>query len=57
MNKYTRKQINLNAELHNKKFVVYEDLENDITDLVSMAIKCGADEDKLLEYFSDEDKK
>lgn len=54
MIKYTRKQINLKAELHGKSFVLYKDVEAVMMKLAEEAVKAGADEDKLMEFFSDE---
>jgi len=54
MLKYTRKQINLKAHLHGKSFVLYKEVEEVMTMLVKAAIEAGADEDKLMEFFSDD---
>jgi len=49
INKYKRKQINKNAQLHDKEFVVYDDVEQLLTDILNAAVKAGADADKLKE--------
>jgi hypothetical protein len=48
VNKYTRKQINIKAHLHDKSFVTVEDAASALTNMVEMAIECGADASKLL---------
>ena len=48
MTKYTRKQINKNASLHTKEFVIVDDVSNMMQSLLMHAVKCGADEDKLI---------
>lgn len=54
INKYKRRTINQNALLHDKEFVVLEDVEEIIVSVIKMAVKCGADEKKLQEFFSNE---
>jgi len=54
MNKYTRKQINVKAQLHDKEFITVEDATAALVQLANIAVGCGADEDKLMEFFSDE---
>ncbi len=54
INKYKRRTINQNALLHDKEFVEYEDVEQLLIQVVAMAVKCGADEKKLQEFFSNE---
>ena len=54
MIKYTRKQINLKPVLHDKYFVVLEDIEAMLDMVVKAAVDAGADESKLMEFFSDE---
>lgn len=54
MNKYKRRTINQNALLHDKEFVVIDDVEELITKVISIAVKCGADKKKLEEFFSNE---
>ena len=45
--KYTRKQINVKTILHNKEFVIYDDIETLLTDILNAAVDAGADMDKL----------
>lgn len=52
MNKYNRKQINQKASLHDKEFVTVEDAQKALMMLASTAVDCGADESKLIEFFS-----
>jgi len=54
MIKYKRRTINQSPELHDKYFVVYEDIIPLIEMLTKAAIKAGADKDKLEEFFNDE---
>lgn len=54
MTKYTRKQINKNASLHTKEFVTVNDVSNMMQSLLMHAVKCGADEDKLMKALTDE---
>ena len=54
MNKYKRRTINQNALLHDKEFVVLEDVEEIIVSIIKTAVKCGADKAKLEEFFNDE---
>jgi len=51
MNKYTRKQINKNASLHNKEFVAIDDVNEALMKVAKLAIECGADEAKMMEFF------
>jgi len=51
MNKYTRKQINKNASLHDKEFITYDNAIEALEKLTEHAIECGADEDKMMEFF------
>ena len=53
MIKYKRRTINQKAELHDKEFVVYEDVERIVTSLIKMAVKFGADKKKIEEFFND----
>ena len=53
MIKYKRRTINQKAELHDKEFVVYEDIIPLIEMLTNAAVKAGADKDKLMEFFGD----
>lgn len=48
MTKYTRKQINKNASLHTKEFVIVDDVSDMMQSILTHAVECGADEDKLL---------
>jgi hypothetical protein len=54
MTKYTRKQINKNASLHTKEFVIVDDVSAMMQTILMHAVKCGADEDKLMEALSDD---
>jgi len=54
MTKYTLKQINKNAVLHDKEFVVVDDVSEMMRTILIHAVECGADEDKLMEALSDE---
>jgi len=54
MNKFTRKQINQKAFLHNREYVTLEDAEAALMHLMKAAVKAGADESKLMEYMNDE---
>ena len=54
MIKYKRRSINQKAELHDKEFVVFDDIDTMLRMVVAAAIKAGADESKLMEFFSDE---
>lgn len=52
MKKYIRKYINQDALLHDKEFVIYEDVI-ELLDMISKAaVEAGADEGKLLEFFN-----
>ena len=55
MNKYTRKQINIKAELHGKQFVTIEDAVNALVELGKAAIEAGADEKKMMEVLQGEE--
>ena len=54
MIKYTRKQINKNALLHNKEFVTVDDAVELMDVIFKVAIENGADAEKLMEHFNDE---
>jgi len=54
MTKYTLKQINKNAAIHNKEFVIVDDVSEMMRTILIHAVECGADEDKLMEALSDE---
>ena len=54
MIKYTRKQINLKPLLHGKEFVTVDDAHAALESLYKASIEAGADESKLMEFFSDE---
>ena len=45
--KYNRRLINQKATLHDKEFVVYDDVEQLLTDILNAAVEAGADMDKL----------
>ena len=47
--KYSRKQINIKATLHDLEFVAYDDVERLLTDILNAAVEAGADADKLKE--------
>lgn len=51
MNKYTRRQINQNALLHDKEFVTVDDAMKLVTDVAAKAVEIGADEVKMVEFF------
>jgi hypothetical protein len=46
--KYTRKQINQQARLHNLDFVTANDCEAILQEVILAAINAGADESKLI---------
>jgi len=48
---YTRRQIIQKASLHDKVFMTTEDVEEVLINLANIAVGCGADEGKLMEYF------
>ncbi len=54
MKKYNRKQINQKAPLHSREYVTVEDAEAALMHLMKAAVKAGADEDKMMEYMTDE---
>ena len=47
--KYSRRLINQKATLHDKDFVVYEDVEQLLMSILNAAVEAGADADKLKE--------
>ena len=47
--KYTRRNINQQARLHDLEFVVYDDVEQLLTVILNAAVEAGADADKLKE--------
>ena len=55
MLKYTRKDINVKAQLHGKQFVTVDDVHEVLMTLADLAVKAGADEVKLMEFFSEKD--
>ena len=55
MIKYKRRTINQKADLHDKEFVVYEDMVELLGLIAEEAVKAGADESKLMEFFNDEE--
>ena len=55
MIKYKRRSINQKPELHDKEFVVYDDIEEMLRMVITMAIKAGADEAKMMEFFNEKD--
>jgi len=50
MNKYTRKQINKNALLHDKEFVTVEDAQTALMNVAAAAVNAGANEEELLAH-------
>ena len=54
MQKYKRRTINRKADLHDKEFVVYEDMIELMSLLAREAVKAGADESKMMEFFKDD---
>ena len=54
MKKYTRKDINVKAQLHGKQFVTVEDAVAALMQLAEAAIKAGADENKMKEVMADD---
>ena len=56
MKKYKRRTINQRPELHDKWFITTEDAEQALILLANLAVKCGADEDKLMEFFGNDEK-
>jgi len=54
MNQYTRKDINVKTQLHGKKFITIEDAQQIMLELMERAVECGAEESKLMEFFSNE---
>ena len=54
MTKYTRKQINKNASIHNKEFVIVDDVSDMMRTILIHAVECGADEDKLMSMLEGE---
>ncbi len=55
MIKYTRKQINLKADLHDKEFVTVDDCASMIEQVFNLAVECGADKNKLMENLNEND--
>jgi len=55
MIKYTRKQINLKAYLHDKEFVTVDDALELMEVIHAAAVKAGADEDKMMEVLGEKD--
>ncbi len=53
MIKYTRKQINKNALIHDKEFVTVDDAESALADLFDKSVEAGVDTDKLMELFNE----
>ena len=51
--KYTRRNINKQARLHDKEFVVYDDVEQLLMSILNAAVEAGADADKLKELVND----
>ena len=53
--KYTRRNINQRATLHDLEFVAYQDVEQLLTSVLNAAVEAGADEDKLREVLDEKD--
>lgn len=51
--KYTRRNINQQARLHDKEFCVYDDVEYILTIILNAAVEAGADADKLKELVNE----
>ena len=51
--KYKRVAINKDAQLHDKLFVKYDDVERLLMNILDAAVKSGADGDKLKELVND----
>ena len=51
--KYTRRNINQRATLHDLEFVAYQDVEQLLTIVLNAAVKAGADEVKLKELVNE----
>jgi len=47
--KYKRVAINRDAQLHDKLFVKYDDVERLLESVLEAAVKAGADADKMME--------
>ena len=45
--KYNRRLINQKAALHDKEFVIYDDVEHILTVILNAAVEAGADMEKL----------
>ena len=54
MIKYKRRTINIKPELHDKEFVTVDDAEDLVKQVAEHAVKSGADEAKMMEFFNDE---
>jgi len=54
MIKYKRRTINQKPELHDKEFVTVDDAQELMMKIAKAAVEAGADEDKLMEFLSDE---
>ena len=52
MIKYIRKEINKNAQLHDKEFVTIEDVEELLIQLLTKAVEAGADETEMMGFFN-----
>ena len=51
MKKYTRKDINVKTQLHGETFFTTSDVTQIMLKLLEEAVKAGADEVKLMEFF------
>ena len=51
--KYTRRNINQRATLHDLEFVAYQDVEQLLTIVLNAAVEAGADEVKLKELVNE----
>ena len=53
--KYKLRSINRKPELHDKEFVVHDDVEKLLESFVVAAVKAGADVDKIMELVNEKD--
>jgi len=51
--KYKRVAINKDAQLHDKLFVKYDDVERLLESVLKAAVVAGADADKIMELVND----
>ena len=48
MKTYTRKDINVKTQLHDRKFIIVDHAVEMLERVAKMAVECGADEAKLV---------